>query len=317
MPGQGKRAGRRCYGEAMRVLVTGATGFVGGYVSWRLLADGWQVTGLSRTASDRTLPTGMSAATGDVVTGQGLAESMVGMDAVVHLVGVIEERGATTFERVHVDGTGNVLAAATAAGVERFVFMSALGADLASPSSYQRTKAQAEALVRASGMTWTIMRPSLIFGVGDDFFSGTLRDLVVLPPVVPVVGDGSFPFRPIHVEDVADAFARALVLPAAEGGSFDLLGPREYTLRRLLEQVRDLLRPRKPLVGVPLPLMRLGIVLFRLLPNPPITRDQFLMLLAGNTGDPAPAVEALGLGLEELEAHLPEVLEAAAVGADG
>lgn len=292
----------------MRVLVTGATGFVGGYVCRRLLEEGWQVTGLSRTAADRSLPPGVRAAAGDVVSGTGLTEALASMDAVVHLVGVIREKGMNTFERVHVDGTRNVLAAAAAAGVERFVFMSALGADLEAPSDYQRTKAEAEALVRASGMTWTIMRPSLIFGMGDDFFSGTLRDLVVKPPVVPVVGDGSFPFRPIYIEDVATAFARALVLPAAEGRTFELTGPREYTLRQLQEQVRDLLRPGKPLVSVPLLLMRVGIVLFRLLPNPPITRDQFLMLSAGNTGDPRPAVEALRLELAELEDHLPEIV---------
>lgn len=292
----------------MRVLVTGASGFVGGHVCRRLLAEGWQVTGLSRTGGD--LPAGVAAARGDVATGEGLASAMAGVDAVVHLVGIIREQGAATFQRVHVDGTRNVLAAAREAGVRRYVHMSALGAELGSSSGYHRSKAQAEELVRASDLTWTIMRPSLILGVGDGFFSGTLRQLVVLPPVVPVVGDGSFPFRPIWIGDVATAFARALTLPAAERRTFELLGPREYTLRELQAQVRDLLRPNKPLVSVPLPLMRLGVVVFRLLPNPPITRDEFLMLKKGNTGDPWPAVGALGLELEAIEKRLPEVLTA-------
>ena len=292
----------------MRVLVTGASGFVGGHVCRRLLAEGWQVTGLSRTGGD--LPAGVAAARGDVATGEGLASAMAGVDAVVHLVGIIREQGAATFQRVHVDGTRNVLAAAREAGVRRYVHMSALGAELGSSSGYHRSKAQAEELVRASDLTWTIMRPSLILGVGDGFFSGTLRQLVVLPPVVPVVGDGSFPFRPIWIGDAATAFARALTLPAAERRTFELLGPREYTLRELQAQVRDLLRPNKPLVSVPLPLMRLGVVVFRLLPNPPITRDEFLMLKKGNTGDPWPAVEALGLELEAIEKRLPEVLTA-------
>ncbi len=291
----------------MRVLVTGATGYVGGYVSACLLEEGHDVVALSRSGPGETriVPEQVQ---GDVTTGEGLAAAMRGVDAVIHLVGVIEERGENTFERVHVEGTRNVLAAARAAGVRRLVHMSAVGADPDAESRYQRTKGQAEALVRASGLEYTIMRPSLIFGAGDAFFGGTLKQLVTLPPVVPVVGTGAYPFRPIYAEDVATAFARALSTEAAVGRTLELTGPTEYTLRELLLLIRDRLRPRKPLVNIPLWLMRVGIQAFRLLPNPPITHDQFLMLLAGNTGDPGPAQELLGLDLASLPEHLHEVL---------
>lgn len=298
----------------MRVLVTGSTGFVGGNVCSRLMVDGWEVRGLSRGAGagrpDGVTAAGVIGLHGDVVSGDGLGAAMDGVDAVVHLVGIIHENHDTTFEQVHVAGTRNVVAAAREAGAARLVHMSALGAGSGSGSRYHASKAAAEEVVRSSGLDWTIMRPSLIFGVGDDFFGGTLRRLVTMPPVVPVVGRGDFPFRPVWVEDVATAFARALQRPAATRQTFELVGPHEYTLRELLLLVRDQLRPRKPLIGVPLPLMRLGTLLFRLLPNPPITADQLLMLLAGNTGDPRPAVEALGLELAELEQHLPAVLAA-------
>jgi len=299
------------YPDEVRVLVTGANGFVGGYVCRALIGAGWQVTGLSRR-SDAKLPTGVTALEGDVASGDGLGRAMTGIDAVVHLVGIIQERGSQTFERVHVEGTRNVLEAATAAGVSRLVHMSALGAGLDSGSGYQRTKARTEELVRASGLAWTIIRPSLIFGVGDDFFGGTLRQLVKLSPVVPVVGRGDYPFRPVFIGDVATAFLRALERPEASAQAFDLVGPKEYTLRELLLLVRGALGSKKPLVNVPLPLMRVGVALFGLLPAPPITRDQFLMLLAGNTGDPRPAVAAFGLALEPLEDHLGEILGAAA-----
>ena len=291
----------------MRVLVTGATGYIGGYVSRRLLAEGHEVVGLARRAAAQG-PAGTRSATGDVSTGEGLAAAMRGVDAVIHLVGIIAEQRGATFENVHVDGTRNVLAAAAAAGVSRFVHMSAIGAHPQAESGYQRTKGAAEELVRASGLDWTIMRPSLVFGVGDAFFGQTLKQLVTLPPVVPVVGTGEYPFRPVWVEDVATAFVRALSQGAAVGRSLDLTGPTEYSLRELLVMIRDLLRPGKPLVNVPLPLMRLGAQLFRVLPNPPITRDQLLMLLAGNTGEPEPAASLLGLALGRLEDHLPEVL---------
>lgn len=295
----------------MKILVTGATGFVGGNVCDLLVKLGHAVTVLSRRA-DADRREGVRAVEGDVVTGAGLDGAVAGVDAVIHLVGIIRERARVTFDAVHVEGTRNVLAAAHAAGVKRFLHMSALGADPESRSGYHRSKGRAEELVRGSDSEWTILRPSLNFGAGDAFFGETLRGLVEKPPVIPVVGRGDQPLRPIWVRDVATAFARALERPATAGRSFDLVGLREYTLRELLLLVRGALGSRKPLLEVPLPIMRLGVALFRLLPNPPITRDEFLMLQAGNTGDPRPAVEAFGLELAELEDHLSEVLGTAA-----
>lgn len=294
----------------MRVLVTGASGFVGGHLITRLLSDGHEVVGLSRTprSSARTC---LSWARGDVASGDGLADAAAGVDAVVHLVGVIRETRQLTFEAVHVDGTRNVLSAAREAGVKRFVHMSAVGADPASASGYRSSKGRAEALVRDSDLAWTILRPDMILGVGDGFFSGTLRDLVTKAPVVPVVGSGAYPLRPISVHDVTTAFARALGDPATHGLTFDLVGPREYTLRELQVLVRDTLGVRKPLVHVPLPLMRLGVRLFRMLPDPPITRDELTMLLTTVPSDPAPAVEAFGLQLRTVEEELPAVIRAA------
>lgn len=291
----------------MKVLVTGASGFVGTRICEQLVTAGHEAVGLSRSSTAQ-MPRGVTSVQGDVVSGTGLAEAFAGVDAVIHLVGIIRERGDATFERVHVQGTRNALAAAEAAGVRRFVHMSALGAGSGSGSAYHASKAQAEELVRASGLEWTIMRPSLIFGVGDDFFAGTLRQLVTLPPLIPVVGTGEYLFRPVWVGDVAAAFIRALERPATIGQVFELVGPQEYTLRELLLLVRDAFQLRKPLVNVPLPLMRLGVALFGLLPNPPITHDLYLMLLAGNTGEPAPAVAAFELELTGLPGRLQEVL---------
>ena len=313
----------------MKVLVTGATGFIGRHVTARLLQRGHQLVALSRSgrepratspqleAPERPAPSAAGLADqitpvqANVVAGEGLQEALIGVDAAVHLVGIIRASGGATFEQVHVDGTRNVVAAAQAADVERFVHLSALEGQVGSPSKYLDTKGQAEELVRNSALSWTILRPSLTFGPGDDFFGSVLRDLVRLPPVIPQVGDSSFLFRPVWVGDVACACAAAIERPATASRSFDLVGPAEYSFRELLQLVREALGVRKPIVGVPLPLMRLGVPLLGLLPKPPITRDQFLMLLQGNTGDPGPAAAAFELQLEPLTAHLPEILRAA------
>src|SRR5205809_619860 len=171
-----------------RVFVTGATGFVGRAVIQALRGEGYVVRCLVRRGSEPSLR-GVGAierVEGDVLAPQLLDEGMAGCGAVVHLVGIIREHIATntTFYRVHVQGTVNVVAAAAAAGVRRYVHMSALGAREGAPSRYHRTKWAAEEVVRACGLPWTIFRPSVIYGRGDGFVSPLAR-LVRRFPVAP------------------------------------------------------------------------------------------------------------------------------------
>jgi len=210
---------------------------------------------------------------------------------------------------VHVEGTRNVLAA-TPRGA-RYVHMSALGAREDSGSRYSSSKARAEALVRASGLDWTIFQPSLIFGVGDDFFGRVLRELVSTAPVVPQIGDGSFPFRPVSVQDVAQAFARAAGSRTGLHGTFALTGPEEFTFRQLLDLELGALGKRKPIVPVPLPLMNLAVPLMQVLPKPPITRDQYAMLKEGNTAPNEPTRGTFDLPMLRIQEYLPQIVQAA------
>jgi uncharacterized protein YbjT (DUF2867 family) len=301
----------------MKVLVTGATGYVGNSVCEALVQAGHSVVGLSRDGQKSKAASGVALAlnpnveyrAGDVASGTGLTEAMRGIEAVIHLVGIIAEKGQQTFERVHVGGTRNVLEAAKTAGTKRYLQMSALGAGPQAASGYSSTKYQAEQLVQASGLDWTIFRPSLVFGKGDDFFGRVLKNLVSSGPIVPQIGDGSFPFRPVWVGDVAAAFVQALSNPATIGKTFNLVGPKEYTYKEMVALEMNVLGMKKPSVAVPIFLMDVMVPLMNLVPAiAPITKDQYAMLKAGNTADPGPMKAAFKLEWRSLEQTLPEVL---------
>ncbi len=288
-----------------RVLVTGASGFVGRGVVQALRAAGHEVFAASREGRRVEGARGL----GMDVTDEGsvrLAVDAARPEAVVHLVGIIAEKGRQTFQAVHVDATRHVLGALPPS--TRYVHMSALGARADSASRYSSSKARAEALVRESGLPATIFRPSLIFGPGDDFFGRVLKGLVTAAPIVPQIGDGRFPFRPVSRADVAAAFVGALTRPEAIGQTYTLTGPTEFTFRQLLELELQALGKRKPIVAIPVPLMNLAVPLMQVLPSPPITRDQYAMLLEGNTGDPEPARRTFALPMRELPLDLPAIV---------
>lgn len=291
----------------MRVLVTGGNGFVGRAVARALRAEGHEVVAGSRRGEGVEGTRGVRLDVTDEASVR-KAVSEVRPDAVVHLVGIIAEvaRERQTFERVHVEGTRHLVTALPAG--TRLLHMSALGANENSRSGYSASKARAERIVRDSNLRATIFRPSLIFGRGDDFFGRVLKNLVSQGPIVPVIGDGSFKFRPVSAPDVAQAFERALAEPGLAGHTFDLTGPREYRFDDLLRLELAALGKKKPLVNVPLFLMNLAVPAMQILPKPPITRDQYAMLLEGNTADPEPARSAFDLPMRRLEDDLPEIV---------
>ena len=282
-----------------RVFVTGATGFVGRSVIQALRAEGDVVRCLVRRGSERDLR-GFGAierVEGDVLLPETLAPAVAGCDTVVHLVGIIREHPARdiTFERLHVDGTLNVLDAASAAGVRRFVHMSALGARAGARARYHRTKWAAEEAVRGSALSWTVFRPSIIYGRGDEFVS-MLAGMVRRLPVVPVIGDGRQRLQPVPVEQVAEAFARAVALPAAEKQSFEVGGLDAVSMIALLDAIGATLeRTRVRRAHLPLGLMRVLARLFHRLPSFPLTPDQLLMLEEDNVCDATPFFTTFGL----------------------
>ena len=280
----------------MKVFLTGATGFVGRSMLKRLMAEGHAVRALLRGLPGQKARVvqgfhhegDFAYVPGDVVSGAGLEQGMQGCDAVVHLVGIIAEKGSNTFAAVHHIGTRNVVEAARRAGIRRFVHMSALGVRADGVAEYQRSKWRGEEEVRRSGISYCILRPSLIFGPGDGFVTQMMDMMKQAPLFRPVPGDGSPKFRPIFVDDVTFCFARALTEEAATNQTIDLGGADELTLNDVLKEIARCAGIKKKAVHIPMPLMFAGAALARLLPNAPVTPDQLRMLQEGSTCDIGP-----------------------------
>jgi len=282
----------------MKVFLTGATGFVGRHMLKRLLAEGHTIRALVRDPqkAGALAQNGVELVTGDVAEGSGLDEGMRSCDAVIHLVGIIVEKGTNTFERVHHLGTRSVVEAAKRTGIKRFVQMSALGVRADGMAAYQTSKWRGEEEVRKSGIPYCILRPSLIFGPGDGFVTQMMATMRSAPVFRPVPGNGSPKFRPVFIGDVTACFARALTSEAATNQTIAIGGADELSLNEVLVEIARCAGVRKPAVNIPMPLMFAGAAIAQtLLRNPPVTVDQLRMLREGSTCDIQPMIRILGV----------------------
>jgi uncharacterized protein YbjT (DUF2867 family) len=284
----------------MKVFVTGGTGFVGREVVRQLLAEGHTVRILARLSNADGLPAGVEVKRGDVTDPASFADGMTGVDAVIHLVGIISECGAGTYENVHTVGTAGILANSMSAGVRRFIQMSALGTRPGATSRYHRSKWAAEELVRKSGLDWTIFRPSVIYGPEDHFVNLFAR-ISRWSPALPVIGDGKTKLQPGPVGDVARCFVASLSEPRSIGQTYDLCGADRLTLPEVLDAILEVAGRLRIKLRIPMPIAKLQaaaletiypLVLRR---APPLNRDQLIMLGEDNVGDPQPANALFGL----------------------
>jgi NADH dehydrogenase len=290
------------------ILVTGGTGFVGGHVVQALRASDQQVRALVRNRSGgaKLESWDVELAEGDVTSPESLRRAIEGADAVVHLV-AIRQGKREEFERVMVDGTRNLLAAAKEAGVGRFVHMSALGtsAETKDLVPYYDAKWHMEQDVKASGIPYVIFRPSFIFGP-DGGILPTFAKLARLTPVTPVIGSGRQRIQPIWADDVGAYFARALTEEAAANRTFEIGGPEAVSWNEFWERLKRARGIKRPSVHVPIGLMRVNALVTERLPgNIPLTRDLLKMLEAGdNVVTDTSAVDVFGLPLVPLDEQL-------------
>jgi uncharacterized protein YbjT (DUF2867 family) len=269
------------------ISVFGGTGFFGRRLVQRLVAEGASVRVAVRHSEgarpilDAVDPERVSVLRADVRDRASVAAAVAGADAVVNAVSAYVEKGGVTFEAIHEKGAETVAREAAAAGVGRLVLLSGIGADPESRSPYIRARGRGEQVVRQAFPSATIVRPGAMFGPGDALF-GTLAALVPLLPVLPLIGSGRSRLQPVYVDDVADAVTRVLADSDTAGRTYELAGPKIYTLREFIRLALHLMGRRRPLLPIPFAVAEIQARLFEFLPSPPLTTSQVDLLKADN-----------------------------------
>ena len=263
--------------EITSVCVLGGSGFVGRHVCQQLAARGYRVRvptrNRERAKQLMLLPT-VDVVAVNVHDPEALREAIAGAEAVINLVGVLHDgRGEGSFAAAHVEFARKVVAACAARGIRRLVHMSALNAGAAGPSAYLRSKGEAERIVRESGLDWTVLRPSVIFGPGDKFLNMFATLLRIFPVVF--LGSPRARFQPVFVEDVAAVAVRSLEERASHAVAYDLCGPRVYTLRELMEYVGRATGRQRCVIGLNDTLSYLQALALEFFPVKLLTRDNY------------------------------------------
>ena len=244
-----------------------------------------------------------------------VAAAIAGSQAVINAAGIPFQRGRQRYQTVHVDGARAIAEAASAAGVERLIHLSGIGADhRGSKNRFVRSKVEAEDAIVAGFPSATILRPSVVFGPDDAMFNRLAR-IAALAPFVPVVGSGLAKVQPVFCGDVGKAAVAVLGRPETAKTVFELGGPRVYTYREIAALVLREIDRRKPVIGVPASLMKIAGFFAEFLPVPPLTHDQVDLLTQDNVTRPgAPGLAALGIQATAAEAILPTYLDRFRVG---
>jgi uncharacterized protein YbjT (DUF2867 family) len=298
-----------------RIAVLGGSGFIGRHIVRRLAERGRRIAVGCRNAEaakflkpmgevGQIAPLNVAMDDADL-----LPAFLAGNEGLINCVGILQEAGRQTFELVHHVGPARLARLARDAGIERFVHLSALGADSRSTSAYARTKAAGEQAVRDAFPTVTILRPSIVFGPEDQFFN-RFAAMATMLPILPLIGGGNTRFQPVYVGDVADAAVKCLDDPTTAGRTYELGGPRTYTFRELLELVLSEIRRKRRFVDIPFGLAMLQARLMSVMPGAPLTPDQVELLKQDNIVAPqAMNLASLGIAPTAVEAVLPTYLD--------
>ena len=263
------------------ITVFGGTGFIGRYLVGALLQSGAAVRlaarhpcQVKRAAEPAIAPEIVQA---DILDDVSVGAAITGADAVVNLVGILTETARQTYRAIHIEGARRVGLAAHRLGVTRLIHISALGASPTSPAVSDRTKAEGEQAVREVFPQASIVRPSLVFGEDDHFFT-RFAAIIRSSPILPLIGGGTTKFQPVFVDDMTAGLLELLKRVDTAGKTYEFGGPRVYSFKALLELLLTALNRERILLPIPFSLAEMQAGLLELLPNPPLTRDQVRLL---------------------------------------
>ncbi len=291
--------------------VFGGSGFIGRHVVQRLAQRGFRIRVAVRQPSKALFlkPAGVVGQIvpmfADLRDDASVSAAVRDADAVINLVGILYQSGRQKFAALHAEGAGRVARLAKAAGADRMIQISAIGANPDSASEYARTKAAGEVAVREAFPEATVLRPSVVFGPEDNFFN-MFAGMTRISPFLPLIGGGTSRFQPVYVGDVADAVMACLDRPETRGKTYELGGPKVYTFKELLELVLSETRRKRLLLPIPWTVAGLQARLMELTPKPLLTRDQLAQLKLDNVAAPdMPGLAELGVTPTAAEVILP------------
>ena len=294
------------------VVVFGGSGFVGRHIVRRLAKDGFKLRVVMRRPNEALFlktagrPGQIELVQGNIRDEKSSRAAFQGASAVINAVGILYETGPQKFDAVQSAGAARLATLAAEQSIDRFIQISAIGADAGSASSYARSKAEGEAAILAACPQAHVLRPSIVVGPEDDFFNRFAR-MAQIAPALPLIGGGLTRYQPVSVFDVAQAVAACS--DRAPSGIYELGGPQVYTFRELMELMLNKIGKRRLLV--PLPFAAAGMLaqFTRFLPTPPLTPDQVILLRSDNVvGENLPDLAALGIEATPIAALLDSYL---------
>jgi NADH dehydrogenase len=270
------------------IVISGASGYVGSHITRRLVETGQPVRAFVHNMSHakeegRLAGLNIDWMEGDVTNPASLAPIMQEASTVIHTVAIAIERSGRTYEEINYQGTVNMVDAAQAAGVSRFINISQLGADSSLPYRFLASKGKAQEYVAASKLNWTAFRPSVIWGPEDEF-ANTFAKLAPFSPIIyPIIGDETAKFQPVWVDDVAAAVTKSIPDESTYGKELELGGPEVLTLEEIERRTLKAIGANRKMIRFPMPLLRVIVSLMEImLPNPPVTRSLLELLAVKN-----------------------------------
>lgn len=299
------------------ILVTGASGYVGSYVLGQLAKTnaGTPVRALVRalvrgqSQAGKVQALGAQPVTGDVTDPASLAGAMQGVDTVIHLAAVNRDRGAVTMERVNQQGTINVVDAAKLAGVKHIINVVGLGASPSKPYPLAKTQGVGVDAIIKSGVPYTILEASVIFGAGDEFLN-TLAGLARVPPFMIVPGDGQSKFQPIAASDVAACVVKSVTLPSVLNKRLQICGAEILTLEQIIDEILKTMQLSRTKLKMPVPVLGIAVGLMdALLPRPPVTPSLLAQLGVDNVATDNATQKVFGVQPMSLRGNIGFVRE--------